>query len=79
MPGSLGFGEILVIVLVALLVFGPRKLPEMGRTVGKALRQFRDAASDLKAEIEDDVEVEPPTVKSDWQRRKRDEAGEPPD
>jgi len=79
MPGSLGFGEILVIVLVALLVFGPRKLPEMGRTMGKALRQFREAASDLKAEIEDDVEVEPPTAKSDWQRRQRDEAGETPD
>lgn len=70
MPGSLGFGELLVIVLVALLIFGPKKLPEIGRTVGKGLREFRKAASDLQAEIEDDVEAEPPTDKTQWQRRR---------
>jgi len=53
---SLGFGEIIVILLVALLVFGPRKLPEVGRTVGKSLREFRRATSNLKAEFEQDLE-----------------------
>lgn len=77
MPGSLGFGEILIIVLVALLVFGPKKLPEMGRSVGKAMREFRRSASELRAEIEDDVEVEPPTAKSDWQRRREAEGHGP--
>lgn len=50
---NLGFGEIVVILLVALLVFGPRKLPEVGRTVGKSLREFRRATSNLKAEFEE--------------------------
>lgn len=57
---SIGFGEIIVILLVALLVFGPRKLPEVGRTVGKSLREFRRATSNLKAEFEQDLEPEPP-------------------
>ncbi|HEX6261495.1 MAG TPA: twin-arginine translocase TatA/TatE family subunit [Actinomycetota bacterium] len=53
---NLGFGEIIVILLVALLVFGPRRLPEIGRTVGKSLREFRRATSSLKAEFEQDLE-----------------------
>lgn len=56
---NLGFGEIIVILLVALLVFGPRRLPEVGRTVGKSLREFRRATSNLKAEFEQDVDAEP--------------------
>lgn len=56
---NLGFGEIIVILLVALLVFGPRKLPEVGRTVGKSLREFRRATSNLKAEFEEDLDLEP--------------------
>jgi sec-independent protein translocase protein TatA len=55
---NLGFGEILLILVVALIVFGPRRLPEMGRTVGRSLREFRRAASDLRAEIETDMDVE---------------------
>ena len=57
---SLGFGEILVILLIALIVFGPRRLPEMGRTIGRSLREFRRAAADLRAEIEEDLDDEPP-------------------
>jgi len=53
---SIGFGEIVILLLVALIVFGPRRLPEMGRTMGRSLREFRRAASDLRAEFEDDVE-----------------------
>jgi sec-independent protein translocase protein TatA len=56
---SLGFGEILVILLVALIVFGPRRLPEMGRTIGKSLREFRRAATDLRQELDIDLEEEP--------------------
>lgn len=58
---NLGFGEIIVIILVALLVFGPSKLPEVGRTVGKSLREFRRATSNLKAEFEQDLEEPPRT------------------
>ena len=61
---SIGFGEILVILLLGLIIFGPKRLPEMGRTVGRSLREFRRAAADLRAEIESDVDDEPPKVPS---------------
>lgn len=48
----------MLIFIVALLVFGPRKLPEIGRTLGKALGEFRKATDDLKNTIEREVEIE---------------------
>src|ERR1700736_154906 len=47
--GTLGVSEMMFIFVLALLLFGPRKLPELGRTVGKALAEFRRAQSELKA------------------------------
>jgi sec-independent protein translocase protein TatA len=47
--GPLGWQETVFIFIVALLIFGPKKLPELGRTVGKALTQFRRASADLKS------------------------------
>jgi TatA/E family protein of Tat protein translocase len=58
MFGSLGFQEILLILVLALLIFGPRKLPEIGRTLGKSLGEFRRATSDLKRSIEQEVRSE---------------------
>jgi TatA/E family protein of Tat protein translocase len=49
MLGTLGTPEMIFIFLLALLLFGPKKLPEIGRTVGKALTEFRRASSELKA------------------------------
>jgi TatA/E family protein of Tat protein translocase len=58
---SLGWGEIALIFMVALLVFGPRKLPEIGRTLGKGLREFKKASDDLKSNWEEHLrEVETP-------------------
>jgi sec-independent protein translocase protein TatA len=45
MPGWVGWPELLVLVVVLLLIFGPKRLPEMGRSVGKGLREFKDSIS----------------------------------
>ncbi|HVT91741.1 MAG TPA: twin-arginine translocase TatA/TatE family subunit [Bryobacteraceae bacterium] len=50
--GPVGVQEMIVIFLVALVLFGPKKLPELGRTVGKAITEFRRAQSELKATLE---------------------------
>jgi sec-independent protein translocase protein TatA len=56
MFGPIGMPELIVIFLVALLVFGPRKLPELGKTLGKGLAEFKRASDDLKRTIEDEIE-----------------------
>src|SRR5437870_2424965 len=53
--GQLGFSEILVIFIVALLVFGPKKLPELGKSLGKGIREFKKATDELKSSWEDQV------------------------
>jgi TatA/E family protein of Tat protein translocase len=59
--GQLGFTEMLVIFIVALLVFGPKKLPELGKSLGKGLREFRKATNELKSTWEDQVrDIETP-------------------
>ena len=55
MIGSLGFPELIMIFVVALIFFGPRKLPDVGRSIGKALGEFRRASNDLKSTLEEDV------------------------
>jgi sec-independent protein translocase protein TatA len=55
---SIGAPELLVILVLALIIFGPRRLPEIGRTIGKSMREFRRAASELRAEIEQDLDEE---------------------
>jgi sec-independent protein translocase protein TatA len=64
--GSIGVPEIILILVIALVVFGPRRLPEIGRTVGKSLREFRKASQDLRDEFQFslDDDDEPPMVPS---------------
>ena len=45
MPGNIGLPEILVVLVIALIVFGPKRLPELGRSVGKGIREFRASIS----------------------------------
>ncbi len=58
MFGSLGFTELFFIFVIALLIFGPRKLPELGKTIGSALGQFKRASEDFKRTWEEEVDLE---------------------
>lgn len=58
MFGSIGGTELMVIMLIALLIFGPRKLPELGRSIGKGLSEFKRASNDLKRSLEQEIDAE---------------------
>jgi Tat protein translocase TatB subunit len=58
MFGSVGGTELLIIVVIALVVFGPKRLPELGRTIGKGLREFRGASNDLKRSLEEEIALD---------------------
>ena len=58
MFGTLGGPELLLIFVVALIVFGPRKLPEIGKSLGRMLVEFRRASTDFKRTIEGEIEAE---------------------
>src|SRR5512137_1097516 len=57
MFGSIGPAELVLIFVIALLVFGPKKLPEIGRSVGKALREFKKTSEEIKGRIEEEIEA----------------------
>ncbi len=54
MPFGLGAGELLLILAIALVVLGPKKLPEAGRSLGRGLREFKDSVSNMSGKDEDD-------------------------
>ena len=63
--GNLGMPELMMIMVLALLLFGPKKLPEIGKQVGKALGEFKRASNDLKRTIEDEMEKASSAIKID--------------
>ncbi len=58
MIGNIGFPELLIILAIALLIFGPKKLPEVGRSIGRALREFRKTSDEIKEKIEEEIQVD---------------------
>lgn len=67
MLGSIGMPELILIFIVALIVFGPKKLPEIGKSLGKGLAEFKKASDDFKQSIQkevdglkEDTKAEPP-------------------
>ena len=56
--GPLGMPELIVIFVIALLVFGPRKLPELGRSLGKSLGEFKRASNELRSTLEEEVRID---------------------
>ena len=67
MFGSIGMPELIIIFVIALIIFGPRKLPELGRSLGKSLAEFKKASNELKSTLEEEIRLEE-------QRQKQDEA-----
>jgi TatA/E family protein of Tat protein translocase len=58
MFGSIGMPELLIIFVIALIIFGPRKLPELGRSLGKSLGEFKRASNELRNTLEDEIRLE---------------------
>ena len=56
--GPLGFPELVIIFVVALIVFGPRKLPELGRSLGKGLSEFKRASNELRNTLDEEIRLE---------------------
>jgi sec-independent protein translocase protein TatA len=80
---GLGVPEILFILVIALIVFGPKRLPEIGRSLGKTLGEFRKATDDLKNTIEREVQLEElkqiaPTMITPLESVSRTEPAPPP-
>src|SRR5690606_19966075 len=56
--GPLGIWELVIIFAVALIIFGPRKLPELGRSLGKSLSEFKRASNELRSTLDDEIRSE---------------------
>lgn len=64
MPFNLGAPELIIILVIALLVIGPGKLPDVGQALGKSIREFRKASSDIQESVRVDTEALPPQAAS---------------
>lgn len=60
---GLGMPELVVIMVIALIIFGPKKLPEIGQAIGKGIREFRDGAETIKKDVETGVGLDEKTRK----------------
>jgi TatA/E family protein of Tat protein translocase len=58
MFGPIGMPELIVIMVIALIIFGPRKLPELGRSLGRSLNEFKRASNELKHTLDEEIRVE---------------------
>ena len=58
MFGSIGMPELIIIFVIALIIFGPRKLPELGRSLGRSINEFKRASNELKSTLEEEVRID---------------------
>ena len=58
MFGSIGMPELMIIFVIALIIFGPRKLPELGRSMGRSLSEFKRASNELRSTLDEEIKIE---------------------
>jgi sec-independent protein translocase protein TatA len=76
MFGSIGMPELIIIFVIALIIFGPRKLPELGRSLGKSIAEFKKASNELKSTLEEEIRLE--EQRSSIEEKKAQSATAPP-
>jgi sec-independent protein translocase protein TatA len=69
MIGSLGMPELIVIFIIALIIFGPRKLPELGRSLGKSIAEFKKATNELQSTLEEEIRLDEQRASHEAQRK----------
>ena len=58
MFGSIGMPELIIILVIALIIFGPRKLPELGRSLGRSINEFKKASNELRSTLEEEIRID---------------------
>ena len=58
MFGSIGMPELVIILVIALIIFGPRKLPELGKSLGQSINEFKKASTELQNTLEKEIQIE---------------------
>ena len=76
MFGSIGMPELIIIFVIALIIFGPRKLPELGKSLGKSLAEFKKASNELRNTLEEEIRIE--EQKTETEKRTEAEKKTPP-
>ena len=76
MFGSIGMPELIIILVIALIIFGPRKLPELGKSLGRSLNEFKRASADLQNTLEQEIKLEEQKEK---ETKEGDRFSPPPD
>src|SRR5215208_5451691 len=80
MFGSVGVPELIIIFTIALIIFGPRKLPELGKSLGKSLAEFKRASNELKNTLDEEIRLEErrSAATGDEERRNAERQTAPP-